>query len=167
MPPIRTILYATDFSKPSEYAFRVAGSLASDQVARLIVVHILHAVGPTEWISERMAGVFPWTEDCNEALEQRVRPLLQSSPGLRVERRVVEGIPSEEILRAAESEPCDLIVMGNHGRTGLDRVLMGSVAEAVMRMARCPVMTVKGPTPAPPAAPSANAPQPAGSAGRK
>ncbi len=62
---------------------------------------------------------------------------------------MAKGIPAEEILRAAEADGCDLIVMGTQGRTGMDRVLAGSVAEEVMRKAPCPVLTVKDPVRAP------------------
>jgi nucleotide-binding universal stress UspA family protein len=64
---------------------------------------------------------------------------------VRVEHRLVAGDPGAEILRAAREEPCDLIVMGTHGRTGLGRVLLGSVAEQVVRRAPCPALTVKAP----------------------
>ena len=59
------------------------------------------------------------------------------------EHRLVLGVASEDIVRIADEEEADLIVIGTHGRTGLKRVLMGSVAEAVMRHANCPVLTLK------------------------
>jgi nucleotide-binding universal stress UspA family protein len=70
-----------------------------------------------------------------------------------VERHVRDGDPSEEILAVARETRSDLIVMGTHGRTGVGRLLMGSVAEQVMRRATCPVLTVK--TPVPEVAPAA------------
>ncbi len=74
-------------------------------------------------------------------------------PGVSVERHLLKGDPADEILRLARLSQCDLIVMGTHGLTGLDRLLMGSVAERVLRKAPCPVLTVKvPPTPAAPAA---------------
>jgi nucleotide-binding universal stress UspA family protein len=65
-----------------------------------------------------------------------------------VEHWIFQGDPATEILAAAEKIKCDLIVMGTHGRTGLGRLLMGSVAEQVVRKAPCPVLTVKTPLPA-------------------
>jgi hypothetical protein len=62
---------------------------------------------------------------------------------MTVEYRLVEGEPVREILRAARETACDLIVTGTHGRSGLDRLLMGSVAEQLLRKAPCPVLTVK------------------------
>jgi nucleotide-binding universal stress UspA family protein len=148
MFPIRTILHPTDFSEHSDYALQVAGSTARCYGARLTVLHVLQAAEPPEWIYDQMAGTFPWTVDSDRAMERAIRPLRESAPGLRVEYRVSEGVPAEEILRLAEDEECDLIVMGTHGRTGLDRMLMGSVAETVMKLAHCPVLTVKVPPPA-------------------
>jgi universal stress protein A len=68
-------------------------------------------------------------------------------PRVRLEHRFAEGDPAAEILRATEECRCDVIVMGTHGRTGLSRLLMGSVAERVLRKAPCPVVTVKPPWP--------------------
>jgi nucleotide-binding universal stress UspA family protein len=62
-----------------------------------------------------------------------------------VERRLLAGDPAEAIIRLAQTEDVDMIVMGTHGRRGLTRLLMGSVAEAVVRAAPCPVLTVKQP----------------------
>jgi hypothetical protein len=66
-------------------------------------------------------------------------------PTIQTDRLVQEGLPAAEILRLAPKIPSDLIVMGTHGRTGMDRLLMGSVTEQVVRKATCPVLTVKAP----------------------
>jgi nucleotide-binding universal stress UspA family protein len=71
-----------------------------------------------------------------------------SDPKVRVRYLLVEGNPAAEILSAAREGNCDLIVMGTHGRTGLNRLLMGSVAEEVVRKAPCPVLTVRADVPA-------------------
>jgi quercetin dioxygenase-like cupin family protein len=68
-----------------------------------------------------------------------------SDPQIRVEHRVTEGDPADEVLRLCEALHCDVVVMGTHGRTGLGRLLTGSVAEAVLRKATCPVLVVKTP----------------------
>lgn len=70
-----------------------------------------------------------------------------SGPEVLVEHRLREGDAAAEILQVADEVGADLIVLGTHGRTGLGRVLMGSVAEAVLRRARCPVLTLKSPLP--------------------
>lgn len=68
---------------------------------------------------------------------------------MRADRGETKRDDAGESLRAAEADGCDLIVMGTQGQTGMDRVLAGSVADEVMRKARCPVLTVKDPVPAP------------------
>ena len=66
-----------------------------------------------------------------------------SGPQVRLERRLAKGDPADEILRLADTLSCDLVVMGTHGKTGLGRLLTGSVAETVLRKAKCPVLVVK------------------------
>ena len=79
-----------------------------------------------------------------EAME-RLNELEAPAPGVGLERRLTEGDPVTEILRLAKESEVDLIVLGTHGRTGLGRLLMGSVAEEVVRKAPCPVLTVRMP----------------------
>jgi len=148
MLPIRTILHPTDFSEPSDYALRLAVALARDHGARLVLLHV--AAPPPAFYSE--AILIPAPPDPHEEERQRLDRL--AVPGeVPTERRVVEGSPAEEVLRSAEDLGVDLIVMGTHGRTGLARLLMGSVAELVVRKAACPVLTVKTPFPATSAVP--------------
>jgi nucleotide-binding universal stress UspA family protein/quercetin dioxygenase-like cupin family protein len=152
MSTIQSILHPTDFSPEAEYGFRMASSLAKDYNATLYLLHVmLPAVVPYPHASpnplepaetqEILQGTFPWPQP--------------PDPNVRVEHRVAEGDAAQEILRVAGAIPCDLIVMGTHGRTGLNRLLTGSVAEEVLRRAPCPVMTIRnapheaGPVPAP------------------
>ena len=88
--------------------------------------------------------VVDYRERAYEALQAFLPPRLSQCP---VELRVVVGHPFERIVETAVREPAGLIVLGTHGRTGLSRVAMGSVAERVVRLAPCPVLTVKMPTP--------------------
>jgi nucleotide-binding universal stress UspA family protein len=90
--------------------------------------------------------------------EERLRQGGTSDPEILVEHRLRAGDAAQEILRTADEVGGDLIVMATHGRTGLGRVLMGSVAEAVLRGARCPVLTVKGPLTGPASASGQPAP---------
>jgi nucleotide-binding universal stress UspA family protein len=145
MFPIRTILCPTDFSDHSEDAFQVACALARDYGARLIVLHVLYAVKPPGADGDAEQGGSPWPEDYQDSLREKLARLRSSYPAVRLEHRLREGGAAEEILSMADEYRCDLIVMGTHGRTGLDRVLMGSVAEEVLRRARCPVLAVKHP----------------------
>jgi nucleotide-binding universal stress UspA family protein len=147
MLPIKTILHPTDFSHRSDNAFGLACSLAGDYGARLVVVHV--ASRPV--ISTRQ-GVIPlepeWYEETMTAQLQERRPRNAAIP---VEHRLLFGDdPAAAILQLARDIKADLIVMGTHGRTGLGRVLMGSVAEEVVRQAPCSVLTVKLPLAAAP-----------------
>jgi len=78
-----------------------------------------------------------------EEVQEKLRQLESQAHRVRVESQVLEGDPVDMILRAAEETHSDVIVMGTHGRTGLSRLLLGSVAEAVIRKAPCPVLSVK------------------------
>jgi nucleotide-binding universal stress UspA family protein len=142
---IKTILHPTDFSRPSEIAFRLACSLARDYGARLVVVHV-HV--PPMSMAEAITHLEP--ENYKEELWKKFHRLEASEPrirDLRVDAKFVEGDPADEILRLAREIKPELIVMGTHGRTGLARLLMGSVAEEVVRKSPYPVLTVKPPLP--------------------
>ncbi len=152
MLPVRTVLHPTDFSDSSAAAFRLACSLARDYGARLIVLHV--AQPPVVAFGE---GVIPPNPaEVEDQLRERLQQMRAGNPKVRLEHHLVEGDAAAEILRAAGEFQCDVIVMGTHGRTGLGRLLMGSVAEQVLRKAPCPVLTVKIPVPeAMPQAPAA------------
>jgi nucleotide-binding universal stress UspA family protein len=141
MLTIRTILHPTDFSERSEHAFHLACSLARDHGARVVLLHVVSIP-----VAAYEGVVLP--PPIEEATEDAKRRLSQMEPaGIPVEHRVAEGDAAEMILRVAEEVHADLIVMGTHGRTGLGRLLMGSVAEQVVRKAPCPVLTMKAPFP--------------------
>jgi nucleotide-binding universal stress UspA family protein len=143
MLSIRTILHPTDFSEPSEQAFRLAGSLTRDHGARLL---LLHVVSPAS-LAEEMSFQAP-SEDPHASVREAFRRLRASDPRigeLEVQEFIEVGDPLTKILDLAEVSGCDLIVMGTHGRTGLGHLLMGSLAEHVVRKAPCPVLTVKMP----------------------
>jgi len=141
MTPIRTILHPTDYSECSEYALRMAAALARDHAARLLVLHV--AV-PREVAFGSVVSV-PSEADVGQLAELLSR-LKAMGFQTAVEQQISAGAPALEILRVAREKQCDLIVMGTHGRTGLRRVLLGSVAAEVMRQAPCPVLTVKVPS---------------------
>ena len=79
----------------------------------------------------------------------RLESLVPSDPAVKYEHRLISGAPADALVKMAEQEHVDLIVMGTHGRTGLSRALMGSVAEHVVRHSPCPVLTFKQPQPTP------------------
>jgi nucleotide-binding universal stress UspA family protein len=152
MLPIRSILYPADFSESSDYVFHLACALARDYGARLLVLHVMPTVVYAGGV------VLPLSDGEKEEQWDKLRRLRARSPRVQVEHRLAEGEPAEAILRVARESQCDVILMGTHGRTGLGRLLMGSVAEQVVRKAPCPVLTAK--TPLPVAAPAPG--QPAG-----
>jgi nucleotide-binding universal stress UspA family protein len=143
MLAVRTILHPTDFSERSQYAFGLACALARDYGARLIVLHVVEV--PTVIYGEGV--VPPNPEEVRRAAQEELEQLQVPHANVRPERRLEQGDTVPEILRVAQAVHADLIVLGTHGRTGLARLLMGSVAEQVMRQAACPVLTVKAPFP--------------------
>ena len=113
----------------------------SDANARLLLLHVaepLPAYGDVPY--------YPLPNPDVAELERRLHAVPVDTR-MRVERRVVVGFPAEQILEQAAKEGADIIVMGTHGRTGLMRLLMGSIAEHVVRNATCPVMAVKAAAP--------------------
>ncbi|OAI53569.1 hypothetical protein AYO44_04030 [Planctomycetaceae bacterium SCGC AG-212-F19] len=134
---LRTILHPTDLGDRSEAFFQSACNVAEDYHARLIVLHVLERVAAFGEV-----GVVVDTEADREAVFQQLWAL-RGPPSLIVDHRLEEGVPAHVIARVAEETNCDLIVMGTHGRSGLSRLLMGSVAEQVVRHAPCPVLTIK------------------------
>lgn len=144
MFPIRTILHPTDFSACSQYAFETAVSKAREHGARLVLLHVYQPPGLLAPYGEDWSWLPP--TDHRDALWKSLEKLQVTDPAIKVERRLVEGHPAQEILRVAAEVGCDLIVMGTRGRTGLQRLILGSVAEQVLGKAGCPVMTLKVPT---------------------
>jgi nucleotide-binding universal stress UspA family protein len=145
MLPIRTILHPTDFSNNAAYALQLACSLARDHGARLIV---LHAHRPPVTVLGGTAAISPLPiEEEIEDLEAQLQELKIPISGITVDRKLLQGEPVTSIVEFAQRVPCDLIIMGTHGRRGLRHLLMGSVAEQVVRKAPCPVLTVRVPYP--------------------
>ena len=145
MSSIHTILHPTDFSDCSRYAFRLAGMLAREQGARLVILHVKPTLGPMVAYGEALAELEP--DGSQEKLLEILHRLRVWDPMVQVEHRLVDGEGAQEILRHAAEIEADLIVRGTHGRTGLNGLLMGSVAGEVLRTAPCPVVTVKIPHP--------------------
>jgi nucleotide-binding universal stress UspA family protein len=139
---IRTILHPTDFSERSATAFHLACSLARDHHACLLVLHVYP---PPASHGEAVARRQPNGHE--GVLREELRRIQPPDPKVAVEHRLEEGEAADQILRVARESGCGLIVMGTHGRTGLRRVLMGSVAEEILRLAPCPVLTVNSPFP--------------------
>ncbi|MGQ0811333.1 MAG: universal stress protein [Nitrospiraceae bacterium] len=141
---IQHILAPVDFSSPSLTSLEYAIQFASRLGAKLTLLHVLEPVchdlelglGQIEQEPRKRAH---WEAHLTELTE------LVKSFGLPADCLIRGGIPSDSILACALQQQCDLIVMGTHGRRGLSRVRFGSVAEAVLRQAACPVLTVRSP----------------------
>lgn len=134
---VKKVLYATDFSSYSNQAYFHAVALAANHRASLT---ILYVYSPGSSTAEAPRGVNA-RDYWREQLEQ-IRPVDSSIP---VHHVILDGDPAGQIVRYATDAGMDLIVMGTHGRTGLERLLMGSVAEKVLREAPCSVLVVKLP----------------------
>jgi universal stress protein A len=141
----RKIVFPTDFSPYGQEALRWATSLARDTGATLIIVHVEEppmAYGG----GEMYLGA---EEGDREELRKTLVKVLPTDAKIPFQHKLLVGDPATAVVEVAEQEGADFIVMGTHGRSGLSRLLMGSVAEAIVRKAKCPVLTVKHPGPLP------------------
>lgn len=144
MKEIRTIVCPVDFSPGSEGATEYAISLAQKLGA---TVHLLHVyplgtfVGPDGGLVITPQMITQLSEQSLAALRKLAAPYEQA--GRTVEVHVRDGAPAEEAVRFAEEKGADLLVVGTHGRTGLSRMLLGSVAERIVRTSPIPVLTVR------------------------
>lgn len=129
---IQRILYPTDFSSYSNQAYFHAVTLAEIHAAQLTVLYVIHPHG-----DEPIRDRDHWREQL-----QQIRP---ENPNISVEHVLLEGDAGVEIPRYAAEAGIDMVVMGTHGRTGKERLLMGSVAERTLRDAPCSVLVVKMP----------------------
>jgi len=136
----RVILHATDFGSSSTKAFHVAGALARDRQARLLVLHVaprpLTTFGGTE-------GVPPQDIEFNLHEAKDRLAAIPPPPRVPMDTRLEVGEAADMILAVARETSCELVVLGTHGRSGVSRLLMGSVAEQVVRQAPCPVLTLR------------------------
>lgn len=147
MLPFRRILAPTDFSEPSLSGQKAAGELARESDAELLLIHVVAPVrsipptGPPVHAGFEMSSVM---EELEEAARETVEAMVEErkGEGIRARGQVVQGNPAEEIASAAEKENADVIVIATHGWTGWRRFVFGSVAEKVVRLASCPVLTI-------------------------
>ena len=148
MVHVKKILYPTDFSSYSNQAYFHAVALAENHGASLTVLYVYN--GPT---GEAGAGAAADADADRRYWRDQLEQIRPANPDIPVHHVFVEGDPSGEIGRYAADANIDLIVMGTHGRTGLERMLMGSVAEQTLRHAPCSVMVAKMPKGMPTAEP--------------
>jgi universal stress protein A len=135
---IRKILVPVDFSHAEASALELAESLAKQHGGQLLIAHVQDS--PWGYKGDMYYGVAePDSSEVKEMLHQ-IKP---TDATLRVDYRLLTGDPTGEIVRLADDEQVDLIVVSSHGRTGLSRMVMGSVAESIVRHAHCPVVVFK------------------------
>lgn len=144
MPQFERILCPIDFSETSEHALRYAIDLASRLGADVRLVHAYQL--PTYALPDGALLARPdFVEELTTELQKQLDQLIRrySDHGVALEGTIVEGLAFQEINRIAEEEKADMIIMGTHGRTGIEHLLLGSVAERVVRTAKIPVLTVR------------------------
>lgn len=147
MKKFNKILFATDFSEISEFAFDYALTLAKTFNSRLIIMHVINE--PVDLRGFYVPHISFDTIEREIALSAEKMMEKFCSKKTKdydnYDKFIVSGIPYEEILKKADEEKVDLLIMGTHGRAGIDHLLFGSTAERVVRKAACPVMTVRPP----------------------
>jgi nucleotide-binding universal stress UspA family protein len=163
MPQIKKILYATDLTKNSAYAFYYATDLARKHGARIIILHCIETLSPSQYAHEGMTDeLFKLLQRNKEQEKEQdtveIKRLLQqfcqrieSQIGppcvdLVSEIIVKEGHPAEEILNTADTNECDVIVLGTHGKGWLEHTFLGSVASSVLKRTRKPVFIIPLPS---------------------
>lgn len=144
---IKKILFTTDFSEGTAHAMKYAIGMAKQFGARLIILHVVHNIFayPGLHIPHESFDIMN-TELEDSAKKAMQRLCLTAGDSCKdIDSTVVHGVPYEEILKYAADKKIDLLIIGTHGRKGLDRVLLGSTAERIVRSAQCPVLTIRMP----------------------
>lgn len=145
MNPFSTVLVAVDFSDSSDNAFKMALAMARSFSARLIILHVINE--PVDLRGFYVPHIS--FERLEQEIEEGAQKMMESFCRNHLdgfenyESLIVSGFPHDEVIAQAEKGEADLIVIGTHGRTGLDHVLFGSTAEKIVRKSRIPVLTVR------------------------
>jgi nucleotide-binding universal stress UspA family protein len=142
MAEFERILFPTDFSESAENALRYAISLAKKYGSKLYVVHV---VEPFTYTTDFGIDYSAQYKDLEASAKKLLDEIVVSIKGnnIAVEGAVLSGEPFVEIIKHVKQKHIDLIVMATHGRTGIEHMLLGSVAEKVVRKSPCPVLTIK------------------------
>jgi nucleotide-binding universal stress UspA family protein len=145
MPQLKKILVPVDFSECSYDAFRYALSLAKQYESEIVLLHVIDARAYESIFHIHMVSQEEMLNTLTQhAMKKYERMLIDfDTAGVKIEQRVTQGHPYVEIVREAAYCEMDIVVIGTHGRSGLDHILFGSVAEKVVRKAPCPVLAIK------------------------
>jgi universal stress protein A len=151
MKPFERILIAIDFSENSDYAFDYALTLARQFQSELTVMHVINEPVDLRGFYVPHISFEQLEKEIEEGAEKMMESFCREKMGdfARYKTDIVTGIPYEEINRKAEASGASLIVLGTHGRKGIDHLIFGSTAERVVRSATCPVLTIRMPVAAP------------------
>ncbi|MFZ5876482.1 MAG: universal stress protein [Nitrospirota bacterium] len=141
---IKTILVPTDFSEGSQTALDYAVHLAKSFRAKIVLLHVIETTTYTMTEALQLVNVYTVVKTAVEpVLDQMVQDLQRMD--VSASRSMAQGAAAHEIVSQARDVGADLIVMGTHGRRGVNHLLVGSVAERVVRTSTCPVLTVRQP----------------------
>ena len=153
MLPFKKILCPTDFSQPSYEALKVANELALHFSAELYLVHVLAPIPVITAATTPMSAGAPGTsfdvvlyeKELKSAAEKKLAEIVDQklAKELKVQSFLAYGKAADEIVKIAEKEKVDLIIISTHGETGFRHLIFGSVAEKVVRHAQCPVLTIR------------------------
>ncbi len=134
------IVVPVDFSVQSRAALEVAASFAKEQDAELLIVHVIEDDFEVYFSSGGISK-----EDATRGLYNALHDVKPKDDDVRFSHQLAEGKPASAILKLAAEVNAEMIVMGTHGRSGITRMVMGSVAEEVVRKSQCPVLTLRNP----------------------
>ncbi len=142
MISLNKILWPTDFSDNSKTSQMYAYELAKQFSSELHIIHVI--VDPAYFVSPMGVGYISegYQEDVRKRSDKELAAQLSDADGLNIVRETIDGAAAEGITQYAKDNDISMIVMGTHGYSGLSRLLLGSVAEKVVRSASCPVLTV-------------------------
>ncbi len=144
----KKLLFCTDFSENSDYAFSYAFNIAKTHNARLLFLHVIIEPVCYYWSTPKGADelIDKQTERVKREITTRYLSKIEGFKDVEIfTRETGEGQAFYQIIQVAREESADLIIMGTHGRTGIDHLLLGSTAENVVRKSPCPVLTVRLP----------------------
>lgn len=147
MRPFNNILIAIDFSENSTYAFEYALTLARQFDAELTVLHVINEPIDLRGFYVPHISFEQLEKEIEAGAAGMMEKFCQEKMGefRNFRTSIVNGIPYEEIIRKAKEIDASLIVLGTHGRTGLDHIIFGSTAERVVRSSPCPVLSIRLP----------------------
>ena len=148
MLPLKKILWPTDFSEPAYEGLRIATELATQFSSEILLVHVVAPMPTMHGASAPTGFHLPAVlEEFQESAQKSLEDIRQAKIPAEIQAFtvVVHGKPAHEIVRLAAQEKADIIVIPTQGESGWQRLVFGSVAEKVVRLADCPVLTIRTP----------------------